>query len=288
MQPSVVGRASAKTLTLAVAGMMVTVTAGGGGACARGAVPCPAAPSTVTLPHPTREHCLAPPWTIDPRQPLSGRPGWSAATCAEGPGVAAYFIHEGKREITSRELQAMVSAMFAKGVGTVGTGGCCSAEVAARHKVSCVMMWIDICQASMTEIVGWIDEELTERGLADVRVGTHISVGGPRKPRCTPTNPTCGPEPSSRWRPPLPRTDGRCSERRIPLPLASSGPDGNEILSGGTCAHDGECTIRSCGQSCVPWNTGGGSEWCEMHLDPTNAYCGCVSDRCTWFRTPAN
>ena len=122
--------------------------------------PCAAAPSTTVAPAPRRDHCLAPPWVLDPARPESGVAGWSAAVCADGPGWfpdaadrarrSAYFIHDGTRTISEPEITAVAEAMRPIGVSS-GLGGCCSPKVAKETQVSCLKFWpADVCRLPMS------------------------------------------------------------------------------------------------------------------------------------------
>src|SRR5262245_56825375 len=159
--------------------------------------PCAVTPSATAQPAPRRDHCLAPPWVLDPAKPEAGVPGWSASVCTDGAENyrdaadrarrAAYFIHEGMREIPYEELKAVQQAVFAiPGLrASIGLGGCCSPKVAKETHASCLKVWLnEVCNVPVSRIVQVTDEALKQRGLETVRVGIHVSVGGTVGPRC--------------------------------------------------------------------------------------------------------
>lgn len=101
-------------------------------------------------------------------------------------------------------------------------------------------------------------------------------VAGERGPRCDPREASCLP------------TRGDPSEER-PL-WASRPPDTprcpprfiGQDLSGGMCQHDGECVVTGCGNRCVHWSLAPFSSNCRGLGEAV--WCGCVSNRCAWFR----
>ena len=138
------------------------------GTCARTPPrPCPAVPSAGVAPAPRRDHCLSPPWIIDPQRPESGVAGWSAERCGTGPGLSAYFIHEGARTPSEPELVAIHRAVAAHlpALATSGLGGCCSPEVAKKHGVALLA-------------------GLFERGEDGSIYKAHVCVDGSARPEC--------------------------------------------------------------------------------------------------------
>jgi hypothetical protein len=245
--------------------------------------PCAVVPSPSAAPAPRRDHCLAPPWVVDRAHPTAGLDGWSAAACPEGTGTEAYFIHDGTRAISADEVNAVLESV--RGLGqTTGLGGCCSPKVAAETKVFCLKFWSNVCRLEMGRVVGLVDEELRRNGLADVRVGVDISVGGRVGPRCEPTDSACGPETrrESEGEAPAPsRNQQACVAGRVPL--AARG----EATPRRACVHDGECVVAGCGNTCLRWDEEPGPMWCDDIARKDNGpvpYCGCVVERCGWFR----
>ena len=258
------------------------------GSCARTPRPCGAIASNAPPTAARRDHCLAPPWTIDPQRPASGVEGWSAAACDGRSGKHAYFIHDGPRKLTDGQVQAVQRALvaFVGGSASTGIGGCCGPEIAAKTQVVCLKVWLGVCNIQMSQIVAVVDGALRERGLADGHIGVSISAGGRVGPRCEPTDPVCGPLDDSYPAGPGVRSEPGCEAERWPIdggPLTSS----SGRISVGACAHDGECVIDNCESRCAPWNMEtGGMSTCDdqQHHDKESAYCGCVSGRCAWFR----
>lgn len=246
--------------------------------------PCASGPSKAALPAPRRDQCLSPPWFVDSAQPASGVGGWSAAMCPEGHGRSAYFIHEGSRPATGDETRAVLEASRAL-ADSSGLGGCCSPQVAKETQVFCLKLWTSVCRLEVSRIVQAVDVELRRQGLANVRIGIDLSVGGAVGPRCEPTDPSCGPLSSRDWdRPDAPRgSPSACVSGRERFD-----PPGS-ISHGRPCAHDGECEIAECGTRCVRWDQASAFRACEDGApeDAPVRYCGCVAGDCAWFRPTA-
>ena len=265
-------------------------------AACRAPRPCAVIPSATAQPAPRRDHCLAPPWVLDPAKPESGVPGWSASVCTDGPEHyrdatdrarrAAYFIHEGTREISYAEEREVQQALFAlPGLrASIGLSGCCSAKVAKETHASCLKVWLeDVCNVPLSRLVQATDEALRQRRLGNVRVGVSVSVGGIVGPRCEATDAACGPltERDQTWAVDPPSHPPGCQAGRVRV------AEPKQVTPGLACIQDGECVIGHCGGSCLRWDQPLGSPWCEERgrLDePPVTYCGCVSGRCDWFR----
>jgi hypothetical protein len=97
-------------------------------------------------------------------------------------------------------------------------------------------------------------------------------------PRCSATDPACGPQPvpgyDRCYRPGAPRKPLRARASNRPA----------------ECKHDGECTLGPCGLSCisyrhlVPYGDGKFLSNCMAHgPDRDDVLCGCVSGRCALF-----
>jgi hypothetical protein len=269
---------------LANAGVVLVVAVG---AC-RTPRPCAAVASAGTRPAPPRDYCLAPPGAIERTRPESGVAGWSAAVCSDSPGTGAYFIHEGTKTLAGDDLLAIHKAVIPH-IGartTSGIGGCCSPAVAAKTRVACIKIWIGPCELSMSQLVSVVDRALSDAQLSDARLGVDLSVMGMVGPRCQPSEPDCGPLESGHARGAPARPTAGCQPGRVPL----DGPVGQP--SGNKCAHDGECVIDGCDDRCVPWHkTQGGMVMCDAahrEDDGEPEYCGCVEERCAWFRPAAH
>jgi hypothetical protein len=277
----------------------LTVLAGvaAAGLSCRAPRPCSAVPSTTAAAAPRRDHCLAPPWVLDPARPESGAAGWSAAVCADGPGSfhdaadrarrSAYFIHDGTRAISESELRAVQEAVRGLGIGN-GLGGCCSPNVAGQTHVSCLKFWVEeVCRLPLSRIVQTVDEALRHLEIDDVRVGLDVTVGGMVGPRCEAIDPGCGPLSSREWEwgPDVHRSSrGGCVAGRVRV------AEPNALTPGAACAHDGECLVAGCGETCLRWDQPLGPSSCEDRgrlEEPPVTYCGCVSGRCDWFRPVA-
>ncbi len=254
--------------------------------------PCAVTPSATAQPAPRRDHCLAPPWVLDPAKPEAGVPGWSAAVCndsrygyrdaADRARRSAYFIHEGIREISGTEATAVLEAVRAAGSSS-GLGGCCSPGVAREAHVICLQFWSNACYRPMSGVVQAVDEELRKRGLAEVRLGVDINITGVVGPRCEPADPRCGPISSRDWdRPDEPASKpAGCAAGRVRV------AEPGAVTPGHACVHDGECMVAGCGSTCVRWDQYPHEMWCDdigRLKEPPVTYCGCVAGRCDWFR----
>ena len=171
-------------------------------------------------------------------------------------------------------------------LATSGLGGCCSPEVAKQHGGVCLRVWVGLCGLAMSELVGWVNEELEASRLGDARIGVDVSVSGPVGPRCTPSDPDCGPLDGRQTGSTPIRSEAGCVTGRAPLPDRPD-PDAGGRRSGGACGQDGDCVVAGCGPNCVPWNESDRlPSWCDdvERTDRAPEYCGCVERRCTWFR----
>ncbi|HXU02494.1 MAG TPA: hypothetical protein VN903_16130, partial [Polyangia bacterium] len=171
-----------------------------------------------------------------------------------------------------------------RGAGnTSGLGGCCSPRVAKDAQVICLRFWSDACYLPMSRVVQAVDDQLRQRGLADVRLGIDVNITGVVGPRCEPTDPGCGPISSRDWdrfetAPPSP---AGCVAGRVRVAAPA------EVTPGRACVHDGECSVAGCGATCVRWDQYPHEMWCDdvgRLEEPPVTYCGCVSGRCDWFR----
>ena len=100
------------------------------------------------------------------------------------------------------------------------------------------------------------------------------------KPRCSATDPGCGPVPVG-------SSDQFCyrpSAERILLPAHRKG-EAPRSDSKYRCSHDGECILNGCSNACTSYLVGQieteciGYDWLD-----DGAFCGCVQGECTFFR----
>jgi hypothetical protein len=118
-------------------------------------------------------------------------------------------------------------------------------------------------------------------GIGDARFHLLVQLAGMMGPRCEGSDPACGPTVYTREE--LADADYECDGARTPA--ADAFGDEYARLSGGACAHDGECVQGGCGNRCIAWPEAGGAGTCEGYpeLEDAPAFCGCVSGQCTWF-----
>jgi hypothetical protein len=120
------------------------------------------------------------------------------------------------------------------------------------------------------------------RAVHFARNNSDFANGVPGARRCQPTDPACGPMPSS----------GRPLEQSLYVAawprVVSEGDDASFAYETGACAHDGECYDPGCGYSCLSTRDVQAT-WSYCISEPTIAasmrgqFCGCVSGRCRWF-----
>ena len=98
--------------------------------------------------------------------------------------------------------------------------------------------------------------------------------------RCEKSAPKCLPVPyqnnKTRYQP---------NKARIPI-SSSPHPIRNGCVNRGACDHDGDCTVRKCGNHCVSYQVEVLNDVCRLYTDFNRAFCGCVKKRCTWFNQP--
>lgn len=108
-------------------------------------------------------------------------------------------------------------------------------------------------------------------GICDV-APEECLTSGPFSPRCSATDPSCGPEPlrTGCYRP--------AAKRTVVLQLSRERSN--------DCLHDGECAIVGCGNTCAPYTYYGLVTEClephELGENP-DALCGCVDGHCAFF-----
>lgn len=100
------------------------------------------------------------------------------------------------------------------------------------------------------------------------------------KPRCAPTDPSCGPMP-------LHGSEAVCyrpSQTRERLPASKDG-EANSVLPVPECAHDGECNVNGCGNLCTSFRAGPMESNCIGYdwLDEAQ-FCGCIQGECAFFK----
>jgi hypothetical protein len=239
-----------------------------GGGCA--AIALPKAPTARYRATPRDPACLA---RFDGKRPLALGDGWRQRFCNDLRVVET----EGK-PFDGEELVAFQKrhgrGWFLPGVETHGLGGCCPAPGEGRQNVLCVHVYMNGCMSPAEDVARRIQADARADGLGDRQVTIGFMLGAPRAPRCQPRDRGCGPEPYSGGRPShgRPRVAVHLSERYF------------GELSGGSCAHDGECTRAGCGNHCVPWTEPSFGATCEAYDALEGAFCGCLEGQCTWFR----
>jgi hypothetical protein len=109
---------------------------------------------------------------------------------------------------------------------------------------------------------------LDEDHLGDAAFAVQVALESPQ-PRCARGD--CGPV----------DYQGRCHAPgrnwRLPVYRLSTAVESK-------CSHDGECMQNGCGNICSSYREGSLIGTCELAPRLKDAYCGCVRDRCAWFK----
>jgi hypothetical protein len=210
--------------------------------------------------------CLAPPWVPD--KAVAGTP---RRECSDDRRVD--FVLKGNRRASDAELSDFLDASrtaihATEGVVSSGAGFCCDRTKNVPEDL-CIVIGLRLCSTRVSELA----ETLRSRHAADPRaanlsVGISIRLEGLTSPRCEPDE--CGP---------VPYDDA--NERPAPT-VRTRVPDFNSGAM--ACAHDGHCVVNGCGNECDHWTLGNAAGTCQGEGRLEEAYCGCVEERCAWFK----
>jgi hypothetical protein len=218
----------------------------------------------------------APQLACDPerhtREGLSKAEGFEHHACEEGRGYALFGPGAQRASIEETTLlrQRFGDELFAlRGVQSVGIGSCCLLPV--TEVGACIRVGVDRCGASIADITSELVAHAVELGMTGRRWGIGIDVIGHTKPRCSADDPECGPLPYAIS---TDRRTHRPSRARYPLYPPEHSP----------CAHDGDCNLGGCGNSCESWVNPSYEGTCEGLSTLEGALCGCVANHCAWFR----
>lgn len=95
-------------------------------------------------------------------------------------------------------------------------------------------------------------------------------------PRCMKSNSNCLPIPYD-----VDIYDS--SKKRLPVKADRPEPSFPHCPNRGSCSQDGDCYKSGCGAHCISFNTAKANGNCTKS-DLSGTYCGCVNQRCTWFK----
>jgi hypothetical protein len=223
--------------------------------------------------------CGTPQWVYEPPARVPSDVETIAAVEAHGaryevcPSQAEYMVtREGTREPTEGELHRFGRTFFESAV-SVATGRVGWPPTPNRLGV---VMRVPEDTLTPERVAAWVASQAEALGS---EVTLRVQVRPVARPgrHCNLGDQTCEPMPY----------DGLCApETRYEPPRKRS------VLSAGGqgtsdhCADDGNCFIDGCGDVCASADARpNGPGICERHPDWGNVYCGCVQDRCVWFRS---
>ena len=189
------------------------------------------------------------------------------------PSKLEYLVtREGTREPTQRELHSLMMAFFDSTVA-VATGWV-GWPPTPNHSGVILHVQDDVITPEV--VADRMESQAAELG-AVVSLRVEVRPGArPQGRRCDFADQTCEPMPY----------EGSCvtdahydsRRKRAVLNVPQHGVSDR-------CADDGDCLIDGCGNECVPYDArASGPGICLRHTDWRNVYCGCVQDRCIWFR----
>jgi hypothetical protein len=194
------------------------------------------------------------------------------------------LVRAGKRPLTFDEMNELRRDLLPPTEGPVSTGiGICDCEETTAAPAgtgpppSCVSIWIRAGDLDPPTIATLVSRRIEAMSLGDPTVRIRVDLHKKPEPRCLPSDPGCGPIPVGQ------------------MCLADVGytPGGKRTLvfdprmSGGDCAHDGECDSETCVTSC--FSTRGSDQYIKvggcfsMSGMKPNALCGCVAGQCNFF-----
>jgi hypothetical protein len=248
---------------------------GCGTSTAPGTLPRHAGPTPAARPR--RDACLEAPWVATDE---SIAQGLSRRACGRSGGRQSLIERAGSRPATDPELMSLRERLIARlgnpsGLVNSGIGVCCDDEPGGGE--TCLRLSLELCSVREEDLARALREEL--RSLSRARVRVAVTLVGETGPRCAPPDRRCVPTPYDEEA--LDSYDPEGDRTPVSRALSAS----YARLSWGECAHDGECVAAGCGNQCVPWTEADRPGTCEGYeaLEEAPAFCGCVSNRCTWF-----
>ncbi|MBK7863083.1 MAG: hypothetical protein IPJ65_31630 [Archangiaceae bacterium] len=219
---------------------------------------------------PRRDACLKPPYTLPPGESLTLH-GFRIEPRTDGPreltftsGPGARFEADALLELMERHRGELAAL---DGVEQLGLSGCLS----GGKPTPCLSLELSLCAQPLDALAGQLEALLkAEPAARGHQVLFHVALEGAVGPRCEADDARCRPEPygSAQYRP---------GERRGQLAATNdSEPD---------CNADGECARSACGAGCTAWTVAHQSGACasEKTASLSDALCGCVEHRCSWF-----
>ena len=254
----------ARTNLLLLAGALLVV-----GCTSEG---CPRIPN----PHlkPISLECDADEWL----QSLAAEPLPAGIERSERSGTAVRLHFAGRAPAGEDEYEQLNEALILGFRELPGLEGSALRDCALGERdsgqpdsVLCMQLELRVCRADRDEIASFFRQRALAAGLEDVSFLVEIQRVGVLEPRCAAGDPECLP---------VPYGDGDPDD--APLWCEPRTPVGRPI-PGGACAHDGDCLIDGCGNTCVAWTEAGRAGFCPGLPWLDGAYCGCVRGQCHWF-----
>jgi hypothetical protein len=187
--------------------------------------------------------------------------------------------------LTPSDLSAIKAApsaaLFAiPGVWAHGISLCC---VPSTNQ-ACISVSVSANTITIWDLARHLDTILTGEPQC---LGVVADVPGKLSPRCDASDPDCLPIPicGGIQNPP-------CCSAPLYSPVASRVPTlpKNDPLfslelpqAPGECAHDGECMLNGCGNSCNAYTAPKVPGICPCYPVLTSSFCGCVNGECVWY-----
>jgi hypothetical protein len=199
------------------------------------------------------------------------QPGFIVRSCPE----SGQFVVErvGTQAASNADVERFnkhhAGELITDGITAVGIGGCCR----SNPPRACLVVYAEAETVGATTLLATLDRLLGEDGTPALRLPVAVHVSGPRRPRCAPTDPACGPVGYDHQC----AAPGSLSPTRDPIGRVDSDPRN-------TCAADGDCLQSGCGNECTSYHQGNQAGTCEGSVTLESAWCGCVRGRCSWFK----
>lgn len=168
--------------------------------------------------------------------------------------------------------------------GVYVTACCPDANVRQKDRELCVSLRLALCAQPLERTAQLLADGLRSTPAWQHRVGLSIEYIGLTRPRCEPSDAGCGPLPY--WDPNLSREAKAAGQvtppyvahlPRYPVDVSKEG------LALGQCKHDGDCIELGCGNHCAAWYLTPFAASCPAFGMLSDAHCGCVAQRCSWF-----
>lgn len=213
--------------------------------------------------------CYEPPW-----YPAQAPSGVQVSMCQDDRDFR-FVLGTGEPATEAQQAafaQAHIAEFFAiDGVVGAGGSGLCCIEDKVDPNDFCVPFQLRLCTTALPAFIDKIRAlQAQDTNVANRAMRVLVELQGLTGPRCEADAPDCGPIPYDS------KVGATPPEQRTPVhPVPADGK---------ACTYDGECVANGCGNECDHWTRGGAAGTCPYLTELTNAFCGCVEERCAWFQ----